>query len=352
MPRFRRTTRRRFRRRIRPRRLLRKAGRLKKIAFRIKRKKEKFRDRKRRHNKYGYMYGAYNSAAKGRTGNWDISNNATEHGLGNASDVDKCFDNIRQLDDIIFAAGTQTNPQLKANRGNLTMWISAKATYTLTNLNSAGGSFVQVYVCRPRKDISTDGIGTASGTTPGAVFNSNLNSTLLADYNDAAGFGITGGQIDNTFTQAKPSAVTGEHWITPFMVPEFTQTWKVLKVIKTFIPAGGSFMFTIRLPRTKINRQDYQRGGTAVHLEWLRKFSKQVFLRHHGQPNNDDTTATLVNYDESNLAAVVNKKYEFSYGHQPQYFTFRGTDSNMGTLTTTAFPGEAEEKVEDAGGGA
>lgn len=298
------------------------------------------------------MYGSYNVAQKGRTGNWDVSNNSTEHGLGHHTDVDKCFDQIRQIDDIAFAAGTQTNPQLKANRGNLSLWISAKAVYTITNVNSAGGSFVQVYICRPRHDITSTGIGIgASATTPGAVFNNNLNSSLLADYNDAAGFGITGGQLDVTFTQAKPTAVTGEHWITPYMVPEFTKSWKILKLIKTFIPAGGSFMFSLRLPRTKINRQDFERGGTTVHLEFLRKFARQILVRHHGQPNNDDTTSTLVNYDESNLVAVVNKKYEFSYGHQPQYYTFRGTD-NLGTLTATTLPGNAEEKVEEAAGGA
>lgn len=346
----RRTIRRRFRR-ARPRRLLRRARKLRKVAFRKIRRKQKIKDRKRRHNKYGYMYSSYDKAAKGGTSTWDVSANATQHGLGNASDVDKCFDNIRQLDDIVFAAGTQTNPQLKANRGNLNLWISAKATYTLTNVNSAGGSFVTVYICKPRKDISTDGIGTASGTTPGAVMASNLNSTWLADYNDAAGFGITGGQIDNTFTQAKPVASAQDNWMTPFSIPEVTSTWKIVKVLKTFIPAGGSFMFSLRLPRTKLNRQDYQRGGTAVHLEWLRKFSKQLLVRHHGQPNNDDTTITNVTYDESSLCAVVKKVYEFSYGHQPQYFTFRGTDS-LQSITTTAFPGLAEEKVEDAGGGA
>lgn len=348
------------RRRVRPRRLLRRAARLRKVAFRTKRKIQKRKDRKRKFNKYGYVYSHYQAAGKGETRYWDVSPSAATHGLGSQSDVDKCFDNIRQIDDFIYAGGTQTNPQLKANRGNLTLNISAKATYTVTNCNSAGGSFVQVYICRPRRDISSDGIGkaTASGL-PGSVLANNLNSSFLADYDDAGGLTISdfattpavNDVIVNTTTQAKPTIAAGDHWVTPFMVPEFTKGWKVLKVIKTFIPAGASFMFSIRLPRTRINRQDYQRGGTAVHLDWIRKFARQIFIRHHGQPNNEDTDSSLVNYDLSALAAMVSKQYEFSYGHQPQYFTIRGTDS-IGTLTTTAFPGEAEEKVEDAGGGA
>lgn len=349
MPRFRRTTRRRFRR-TNPRRLLRKGSRLKKIAFRKIRNKQKRKDRKKRHNKYGYVYTASQFNGKGRTSYWDIANNATQQGLGSSVDVDECFQQIRQFDDILFAGQAPASPWLKGSRHNLTLRIKAKATYTITNTNSAGGAFFQVYICRPKHDIAADGMGLNSDTQPGSLILNNLSSTLSVDYNNAGSWGITGGQVDNAYSQTKPSASVGDHWITPFMVPVFTQNYKVVKVIKTFIPAGGSFMFSLRLPLTKISYTEFQRGGTTT-IQWLKKFSKLVFARYHGQPNNDDTTASLVNYDEVNVCAVVSKTYEFSYGHQPQYFTFRGTDS-LGTITSTTFPSNAEEKVEDAAGGA
>lgn len=349
MPRFRRTTRRRFRR-TNPKRLLRKGSRLKKIAFRKIRNKQNRKDRKRRHNKYGYVYTSFNAATKGHTGIWDVASNNTQQGLGSSTDIDTCFKQVRQIEDFLFAGQNPTTPQLKANRHNLNIRISAKATYTITNVNSAGGSFVQVYICRPKHDIAADGLGVSGDTQPGSLVLNNLNSTLSVDYNNAASLGITGGQIDNAYSQTKPSASSGDHWITPFMVPEFTKNYKVVKVLKTFIPAGGSFMFGLKLGLTRINYQEFQRGGTTT-VQWLKKFSKLVFIRHHGQPNNDDTTSTLINYDESNLCALVSKTYEFSYGHQAQYFTFRGTDST-GTLTNTTFPGNAEEKVEEAAGGA
>ena len=114
------------------------------------------------------------------------------------------------------------------------------------------------------------------------------------------------------------------------MVPEFTHAFKVVKVHKVFLPPGGSFMFSIKLPLTRVNRQDYEVNSNASQTtgahEYIRKFAVVPYIRFHGEPGADKTTDTLVNYVQASLNTVIDKKYEFSYRSQPSYFTVRGTD--------------------------
>lgn len=339
----RRLGRRRFRRRANPRRMLRKAKLIRKGAFRkIQRKKER-KNRKIKKNIWGYMDASHSDAAFNQTKLWDIGSAIGTNGLGSYSDLGEVFQQVRQIDDVIFAGQTGTSPQLKANRNNLRITVSARATYYITHNSNAGGIYCQFYICKPRYNIPLVGIGKANSTTPGSVIENNLNSRSLPDYNDAASLTVnavgTGGVtniLQSAYTTTKPAVAAGDNWTTPFMVPEFTKNWKVIKVHKVFLPPNGNFMFTIKLPLTKIARQELQMSAAATtgEVAWLRKFGIQVFARFHGEPSSDNTTDTLVNFCSASLNAMIDKKYEFSYGSQPSYFTVRGTD-NTGTVAAT-----------------
>lgn len=349
--------RRRFRRRANPRRMLRKARLIRRAAGRkIQRKKER-KNRKIKKNVWGYMDSSHKDAAYNTTAHWSPGRSQDVVGLGQRDDMDEIFQQVRQIDDLIYPNSAGADPQLKANRRNIDINVQGRATYIVSHNSNAGGIFAQIYICKPRHDIMVTGVGKSNDRAPAEIVANNLNSRSLADYNDGAGlsvasFGTTpavNNVIVNTTTQAKPTVASTDHWVTPFMVPEFTRTYKVVKVHKVFIPPGGNYMFTIKLPLRRISRQDFEPNSNASQLtggiQLLRKFAVVPYIRFHGEPGADKTTDTLVNYVSASLNCVVDKKYEFSYRSQPAYFTVRGTDGT-GTVTTAS---KITENVVDEG---
>lgn len=343
MRRRRRFGRRRVRRRAAPRRLLRKARLIRKAGLRkIQRKKER-KNRKIKKNIWGYMDSTHADAAHNQTVYADLTGAANYSGLGNIQDMIEVFQQVHQIDDFIYAAQTGVSPQMKANRANLKISVSAKATYYISHNSNAGGIYCQIYICRPRRSIPIDGIGKSNDLTPGSCCANNLNSRSQPDYNDASAITVnaagTGGVtniLQNSTTTTKPTVSATDHWVTPFMVPEFTTHWKVVKVHKVFLPPNGNFMFKMKLPLTTLRRQEF--GLSALNnngdKQILGRFGLQAFIRFHGEPSSDNTTDTLVNFCEASINCVIDKKYEFSYGVQPQYFTVRGTD-HTGTVAAT-----------------
>lgn len=276
--------------------------------------------------------------ANGDTRCDDICSASDKNGLGRRDDLVEIFQQVRQFLDVVYPAQTGlTNPQRDSNRHNLTVNVRARANYILTHNSNAGVIFGQIYICKARQNICIGGVGVGPDTNPGSVCFNNLNSKYLADYNDAAGWGITGGQLDNTNTQAKPTVGTTDHWTTPFMVPEFTKNWKVIKVHKFALPPNGNYMFSLKLPVTKINRADIKESNsvTSGNICWLKKFNVCAFIRWHGEPSPDKVDHTIVNYAAASLVAVVDKKYEFSYGHQPSGFFVTQATSALGTVAAT-----------------
>lgn len=335
------------RRPVRPRTLLRKSRRLRKVAFgKIQRKKQR-KNKKVKKNVWGYMDATHLDAAYNQTGIFDLGSIAAKCGLGRIEDMDEIFQQVHQIDDLIYAGQTVAGGQLKANRHNLKIQVQGRATYTIANNVQGAGVYAQIYICKPKLDITGFGVGTAGGANPGDIYKSNLNSRSLVDYNDAGQLGIAAGNITNATTIAKPTVAAGDHWTTPFMVPEFTRTYKVVKVHKVFLPPGGNFLFTIKTRLTSLSRNVYERNNTnAGGILLSRKFATMAFIRFHGQPVDDTLTNTLVNYGPSSLNVVIDKKYEFSYGHQPAYFNVRGVDS-LGNVTLADGVGFAGIQVKE-----
>lgn len=356
----RRGIRRRFRRRrlrrgrIRPASLLRKSRRLRKIGFRKIQRKKQRKNRKIKKNVWGYMDGHHQDCGFNETRTFDVGTVGVR-GLGSRSDMNEIFQQVRQIDDLIYAAQTGLGTgQMKANRGNLKINVQARQTVTISSDNEAGGIFCQVYILKCRRGITTQGIGTTGSTDPGDVFNNNTNSRYLSDYNDASALTISSfgtappvnNVIVNTQQQAKPTVASSDHWTTPFMVPEFTRNYKVLKVHKFFLPPNGNFMFTMKLPLTTVTRNDYEISNNALNggLAYIPKFNRLAVVRFHGQPVNDTTTESKVNYAKAALNIVIDKKYEFSYGSQPSYFNVQ-FPSFLTTVAGANLPGDPPQPV-------
>lgn len=292
----------------------------------------------------------HSDSANGETKTVDISSAQATCGLGNLTDMTEVFQQVRQFMDVIYPAQTGlTTPQRDGNRHDLAVNVRAKANYTLTHNMNAGVIFGQVYVCKARSNICVGGSGVGSKVNPGEIITSNMNSKYLPDYGDAAGWGITGGQLDNTNTQAKPTVAATDHWTTPFMVPEFTRNYKVLKVHKFALPPGGNFMFSIKLPLKRIQRINYKESQAvgAGNIFWLGKWNRSVFIRFHGEPSVDKTDGSSVNYCAASLNGVIDKKYEFSYSHQPSQSFITQATSLLGTVTSTAKNVEGEADLSE-----
>lgn len=337
------------RRAARPRTLLRKSRRLRKVAIRKIQRKKNRKNKKVKKNIWGYMDATHMDAAYNTTSVQNLGSSGTTHGLGRWDDVKNIFFQVRQLDDLIFAqqTGLTANAQLKANRHNLKIQCQGKATYTLASNNTVGGIYAQIYICRPRQAITSAGIGRNNDTTPGPIVANNYNSRSLWDYNDALNMTLSGAgpYVTDNVNQAKPTVASTDNWTTPFMVPEFTRNYKVLKVHKVFLPPNGNFMFTMKLPITTLTRELYEASQTAVgNVVYHPKFARCVFIRFHGSPCDDSTTETLVNFGAASINCIIDKKYEFSYGSSPQFFTVRGTDV-LGTVTQATAPGNADQVI-------
>jgi len=347
--RFRRGTR---RRRVRPRVLLRKSRRLRKVAFRKIQKKKIRKNRKIKKNVWGYMDSVHIDAAVNATKTADLASAVTKAGLGRYDDIDEVFQNVHQLDDWIYAQQGGVSGQFKANRHNLKVQVQGKATYTIASNNLAGGIYAQIYICKPKLDIASVGIGAGNGVNPPDIINNNLNSRSAPDYNDASALTVnavgTGGVtniVQNATTTTKPAVATTDHWTTPFMVPEFTRSWKVIKVHKVFLPPGGNFMFTIKTGlRTVTRNLSEKTAGSLAAVTWSHKFGVVPFIRFHGQPVDDQTTNTKVNFSSASLNVVIDKKYEFSYGHQATYYNVRGTDGIL-DVVIAKLPGLTSDTV-------
>lgn len=337
--------RRRFRRRVNPRRLLAKARRLRRIGTRKIQRKKNRRQRKVKKNVWGYMDKFHSDAGFNETKIVDIGSSTSLSGLGARADMDEVFQQVRQFLDITYPEQTGLGTgQKTANRNDLAVNIRARSNIILTHNSNSGVIFGQVYVCKPRQNIAGRGIGVGSLVTPGSIITNNMNSKYLPDYNDAAGWSIdqagTGGVLNiqqNANDQAKPVVAATDHWTTPFMIPEFTRHFKVLKVHKFALPPNGNFMFSLSLPLARIKRNEFQLSGndTTGSVFWLRRWSRQIFIRFHGEPSSDNTTDSTVNYCSASLNGVIDKKYEFSYGHQPSLGFVTQFPTTLGTVAAT-----------------
>jgi hypothetical protein len=290
------------------------------------------------------MDSEHDDAAINTTAVTDLGSTSAKVGLGRQDDMQEIFQQVKQLDDIIFAGQVPSTAQLKANRHNIKVQVQGRCTYYIANNMINVGIYVQIYEWVPRRDIAGSGIGSAGDNTPGGVIRNNYNSRSLVDYNDAASLGIAAGNISDAYSTVKPVVAATDHWTTPFMVPEFTRNFKITKVHKVFLPPSGQYVFTIKLPLRTVERNWYEKNPTGAPTTYLKAFAKGAFIRFHGAPVNDTATPTLVNFAPASLNIVSDKKYEFSYGHQPTYFTVRGSDS-LGTVVNTKQPGLTDQTV-------
>lgn len=346
MPRFRR----RFRRRAKPRAMFRRARKLRRRAGKIQLRKKLRRDRKKRHNKYGYVFSNHVEAAINAVNHVDLAPSATTGWLGSYQDLQIMFDNIRQFEDVVWAAQTATAPHLPSNRHLLKMSVSGYCDYKIASGLTAGGQYVTVFIVKPKRNLPATSIGRSTTVLPGAVVDGNLNSAFQPTYENADGWNIVANNVQMTTPQTKPTIADTDAWVTPFMIPEFTQNFKVVKVLKYFLPAGGNIRFSLKLSERTISRHELvptSASATGSQFAVLKKFGKAAFIRFHGEPSHDTTTHTTVNYGFASLDIVATKRYEFRYGSQATYFNIKNTAIAPGDIGGATKPGEAETKVED-----
>lgn len=280
---------------------------------------------------------------------------AEKTGLFAYRDMQEIFEQVKNVDDLIYP-GTSTLGR-KAGRINLQIRVKGEQIWQISNGNTAGAAWLEVYICKPRKYIPTAGIGSGPNVLAADVINNNNNNAFNPDYNDASGItlGASPFPINNATTQTKPTLTTANFALTPYMVPPFTENWKVVKQLKYIIPAGGQAMFKLKTKWQRFSRELYQPKGTgsgvsggdwAVFRPW---FGKEVFFRFHGQPVHDATAAETppVNYGQVALDCVAIKKYWYSHSARPLPSYYMGTNSGQGTIASAELPSGTTEPVGD-----
>lgn len=338
-------------RKLRGRRTFRKA---KRIVRRVRRKLRKRTARKARRKQHlvAYAYSSHNESTHSSTVISGLGTSNDTTGLFSRNDLDKIFDQVANLDDVLYGGTTAVNGQLRMGRHNIKVRARGEAIYTITNGNTVGGAFVQVYIARPRKDIVADGIGVGNAITIAEIYRNNLNSLFQADYNDAAGYALnaagTGGVtniMQNSTTVTKPTISSQDAiWHTPFMVPEVTQNFKILTVKKVYIPAGGVFMFKIKTPWQFFERSEMQIRANGNQTGGIHRNAKgrDLLVKAWGQPVHDQTTHDEVNVGVVTLDTIVTKRYWFSASARatPRFYHL-GND--LGTVAEAQLPGEADQ---------
>lgn len=278
-------------------------------------------------------------------------------GLFAYADADKIFDQVKNIDDFVYPSMTGTGTLgWKAGRQNLTIRVKGEVTYTVTNGNQAGAAWLEVYICKPRKGINANGIGTGPNWNASDIINNNRNSAFVTDYNDAQGItlGALPFPIQNATSQTKPTVGTTNFLLTPYMIPPFTENFKVIKQLKYVLPPGGQCIFKVKTRFLRVGRQTWQTkgtdgGATAADYGFYRPaFGRDIFFRWHGQPAHDSaTTPHPVNYGAVALDVVGIKRYWFSHSLRPLPNYFLQANQNQGTLTAagTKLPSNPPEPV-------
>jgi len=312
--------------------------------------------RKQRAKSYFYGYSGskhVHGAAGDITINTPDPESAEKTGLFAWRDAQEIFEQVRNIDDLIFPGRTTLGK--KAGRINLNIRVKGEQLFQVSNGNLAGAVWLEVYIVRPRKGIPTAGIGSGPHVLPADVLNNNANAAYAGDYADARGItlGASPFPINNATSQAAPTVNNSNFAHTPYMVPPFTENWKVVKQLKYIIPPGGQCMFKIKTRWMNINREVYQPKGTgdgqniadwSIFRPW---FGKEVFFRFHGQPVHDSTTDSLVNYGIASLDVVNIKKYWYSHSVRPLPSYRMDTGAGQGTITNANLPSGTTEPVKD-----
>ncbi|AXH74588.1 MAG: capsid protein [Cressdnaviricota sp.] len=278
---------------------------------------------------------------------------AETNGLFAYRDTQEIFEQVRNVDDLIFPGRTTLGK--KAGRINTKIRVKGQQLFQVSNGNLAGAVWLEVYICRPRKYIPNAGIGNGPNVLAPDVINNNAENAYAGDYNDARGItlGATTFPINNATSQSAPSISAANFAHTPYMVPVFTQNWKVIKQLKFMLPAGGQCMFKVSTGWKSFSREVYQpknQGDGTNIADWAvfrPSFGREVFFRFHGQPVHDSTTDTLVNYGIGALDVVNIKKYWYSSSHRNLPSYNMGTGVGQGTITNANLPSGTTEPVKD-----
>lgn len=348
------------RRRFGRRRRLPVVRRARRILKRVKRKQRKKSIRKKKKKQYflGFSGASHNETAVGTIAITDPDASATNaSGLFAYNDINEILQQLKTIEDLVYPAGGMYYGGIPHNRGSIKAYAKGVQNYIVSNGNQAGAVWLEIYICKPRKGIPEAGIGYSSLLRASDVINANRNQRFVTDYNDAQQFGInaagTGGVtniMQNAQSQTRPSVSEDAFYVTPYMIPAFTENWKVVKQLKYVLPPGGQCMFSVKA-KGLLDRNQLRKGtgtGSAaadwnIHRPW---FGKEVFFRFHGQPVHDITTHTSVNYGKATLDCVFTKKYWYypiNGQHIPSYVT--GGQVNLGVIASAQLPSLPTEPV-------
>lgn len=309
---------------------------------------------------YGYSQSKHVHSPQGQiTVAYPDATGASQNGLFAWGDALEIFEQVKSIDDFAYP-GTFAQG-IRANRQALNIRAKGECLFQVSNGNTAGAAWLEVYICKPRKAIPNSGIGNGPNVLAADVIINNAENAYLPDWNDARGVAIaaagTGGVtniMQNSTGQIKPTIGPTNFAHTPYMVPPFTENWKVVKQLKYCLPPGGQTMFKIKTGWRNINRQVYQKvgtgSGTSVN-DWSifrPYFGKEVFFRFHGQPAHSGTEPTInVNYGTVGLDVVMIKKYWYSHSVRPLPSYRMDVNTGQGTLTNPVLPSGTTEAVGD-----
>lgn len=332
--------------------------RARRVLKRVKRSRKKRQLRKQKRKQYflGTSGASHNEATAGtiQITDPDPQNNSSS-GLFAYNDINEILEQVKVMEDLMYPG--MTFGGLPHNRYNIKAFARGTQTYTVSNGNQAGSIWLEVYICKPRKGIPESGIGPTNLLRAADTINANLNQQFVTDWNDSRGITInaagTGGVsniLQNATTQTKPTVTTSNYCVTPYMVPVFTENWKVVKHLKYVLPPGGQCMFQLK-SKALLDRNTIRKGtgsgsvaaDYAIHRPW---YGREVFFRFHGQPVHDQTTHTLVNYGSCALDCVYTKKYWYApvlAKGAPSYVL--QSNNNQGTITSAQLPSLPSEPV-------
>lgn len=359
MPRFRR---RRFTRRRRPfrrRRILRR---------RTGRKKRFSRSRRKQRAKsffYGYSGAKHVDVAQGTLQVRNVEPDTaliitpveSQMGLFPWRDIQEIFEQVRTVDDLIWASSGSTL-LTKNRRINLRIKCRGTQDFYVSSGNQAGAIWVEVYICKPRKGTPMSGVGASQNVAAASVILNNTNSAFESDYSDARLLSLSGAAppvIQDAVTQAPPTITTSDYCVTPYMVPTFTENWKVIRQMKYVLPPGGQFMFRMKTKWLYLDRQQLMPlggdGTQSAHWGIFRPwYGQEVFFRIHGQPTHaGGTESKSVNFGSATLDIVNVKKYWYSHGTRPLPSYNAGPVNNQGDVSTAKLPAEAAQPVAETG---
>lgn len=280
------------------------------------------------------------------------SSNANQNGLFGSGDAQEIFEQVRNIDE--FAFPTTAAQGFKAGRQNINIRCKGEMLFQVSNGNTAGAAWLEVYIVKPRKGIPQSGIGNGPNILAPDIINNNTDNAFMPDWNDARGLSLGGTPfpIQNSTTQTKPTVGPTNYAVTPYMVPPFTENFKVIKQLKYILPAGGQCMFKVKTRWLNINRQVYQKVGTGTGItlsDWSTfrpSFGREIFFRFHGQPVHQPTDSA-VNYGAVGLDVVAIKKYWYSHSVRPLPSYRLDANINQGSLTAPVLPSGTTEPVGD-----